>query len=279
MNPSDPASSPDPQDAPRPPYRDARYPARGPELPLPGRRFLPLGLFLVLAFLFGVMLDRAGWLGSAPGGEPVGVRKDFVPFWEAWDLVKEHYVDQKSVQPVKMTHFAIAGMLESLGDEGHTTFLAPEERAAHEERPGRPDGGHRRPHLDAQADSHHPADHAGFAGARRASSRAICSSKSTTRRSPGCRCNDRRGGARQGGDVVNLEIAREGAAGPIDIPITRGKVEVPDVSWHMPPGQAYAHRRSGLRQEDDDQLRRRARGRRTRGPRACCWTCAATPAA
>ncbi len=129
MNPPDPASFPDSQGASRPPYRDTRYPARGPELPVPGRRFLPLGLFLVLAFLLGVMLDRAGWLGAGPYGEPADVRKDFVPFWEAWNLVKDHYVDQKSVQPVKMTHFAIAGMLASLGDEGHTTFLAPEDVA------------------------------------------------------------------------------------------------------------------------------------------------------
>jgi carboxyl-terminal processing protease len=123
MNPSDPASS---SDSGAPSW-NAGYPARGTELPPPRRRFLPIGMLLVTAFLFGVMLDRAGWLGAAPGGEPADARKDFAPFWEAWDLVKQHYVDQKSAQPVKMTHYAIAGMLESLGDEGHTTFLSPED--------------------------------------------------------------------------------------------------------------------------------------------------------
>ena len=62
----------------------------------PASRFVRLGLFVFLAFLVGASLERSGWL---PGGdrEPPGVRKTFAPFWEAWDLVHEHYVDQKSV--------------------------------------------------------------------------------------------------------------------------------------------------------------------------------------
>lgn len=281
MNPSDPASSPDPQDAPRPPYRDAHYPARGPELPLPGRRFLPLGLFLVLAFLFGVMLDRAGWLGSAPGGEPVGVRKDFVPFWEAWDLVKEHYVDQKSVQPVKMTHFAIAGMLESLGDEGHTTFLAPEDvQRMKNGLEGQMEGIGARISMRKQIPTilqTMPDSPVRKAGLKPGDMLLEVNDKAVARLSLQQIVEEVRGKA---GTVVNLKIAREGAAGPIDIPITRGKVEVPDVSWHMLPGEAYAHIAvQDFGKKTDDQLRAASRGRRTRGPRACCWTCAATPAA
>jgi carboxyl-terminal processing protease len=48
----------------------------------------------------------------------------FVPFWQAWDLVKERYVDQP-VDEEAMMRGAIRGMLESLGDE-HTSYLDPE---------------------------------------------------------------------------------------------------------------------------------------------------------
>ena len=48
----------------------------------------------------------------------------FVPFWQAWDLVKERYVDQP-VDEEAMMRGAIRGMLESLGDE-HTSYLDPD---------------------------------------------------------------------------------------------------------------------------------------------------------
>ncbi|HZU37017.1 MAG TPA: S41 family peptidase, partial [Gemmataceae bacterium] len=41
----------------------------------------------------------------------------------AWNLVEEYYVDREAVQPQRMTDGAILGMLDSLGDIGHTTYL------------------------------------------------------------------------------------------------------------------------------------------------------------
>ena len=46
---------------------------------------------------------------------------------EALKEVEDDYVDQKAVDPKKQTYGAIQGMIESLGDEGHTRFLTPEE--------------------------------------------------------------------------------------------------------------------------------------------------------
>ena len=47
----------------------------------------------------------------------------FEPFWQAWDLVKDYYVDQP-VNEELMMQGAIRGMMESLGDE-HTSYLDP----------------------------------------------------------------------------------------------------------------------------------------------------------
>jgi carboxyl-terminal processing protease len=48
----------------------------------------------------------------------------FQPFWEAWDYVDTHYVEQP-VDKTKMMRGAISGMLESLGD-AHTSYMDPE---------------------------------------------------------------------------------------------------------------------------------------------------------
>lgn len=54
-------------------------------------------------------------------------------FWEAWDIVDQFFVDQDKIDPQKMTYGAIQGMLDSLGDVGHTVFFSPEEAKAQEE--------------------------------------------------------------------------------------------------------------------------------------------------
>lgn len=49
----------------------------------------------------------------------------FAPFWEAWQLVHDYYLEQP-VDEEKMMQGAIRGMLDALGDQ-HTSFMAPTE--------------------------------------------------------------------------------------------------------------------------------------------------------
>ncbi len=56
----------------------------------------------------------------------------FPIFWEAWDYVVAHFVDRDKVDFTAMTYGAIEGMLASLGDEGHTTFLHPDAVKLHQ---------------------------------------------------------------------------------------------------------------------------------------------------
>lgn len=60
---------------------------------------------------------------STETATPVDTETLFKPFWQAWDLVHEQYVDQP-VDDVKLMQGAISGMLNSLGDE-HTGYLDP----------------------------------------------------------------------------------------------------------------------------------------------------------
>ncbi|HYA87110.1 MAG TPA: S41 family peptidase [Nitrospirota bacterium] len=50
---------------------------------------------------------------------------DFKLMAEAWNAIDEYYVDRASVKPRSMAYGAIAGMVNSLGDTGHSTFLDP----------------------------------------------------------------------------------------------------------------------------------------------------------
>ncbi len=55
-------------------------------------------------------------------------RENLALFAEALDRVRDDYVDREAIDPKKQTYGAIEGMLDTLGDEGHTRFLTPEER-------------------------------------------------------------------------------------------------------------------------------------------------------
>jgi carboxyl-terminal processing protease len=210
--------------------------------PLPTRRFFPLGLLLVTTFLLGVFLDRSGWLPGSIGREPPGLGQTFTPFWETWNLVHEHYVDQKAVEPVKMTRFAIAGMLQSLGDEGHTGYLPPDEvkrmdsllKGEMEGIGARITMRKRTPTIFAtMADS--PARKAGV---KAGDAILEVNGQPVAQESLQQIVEQVRGEA---GTEVKLRVMHEGQTGPVELAITRGKVEVPDVTWHMLPGESYAH--------------------------------------
>jgi carboxyl-terminal processing protease len=49
----------------------------------------------------------------------------FAPFWEAWEIVHDQYIDQP-VDEVLLMRGAITGMLEALGDR-HTTYMDPDQ--------------------------------------------------------------------------------------------------------------------------------------------------------
>lgn len=89
-------------------------------------------------FIVGHLLPSSGpvpglsdILPSAPGAQPeqqTATPEDtqalFVPFWEAWNVVHEQYVDQP-VDDEKLMQGAIRGMMEALNDD-HTFYMEPQ---------------------------------------------------------------------------------------------------------------------------------------------------------
>ena len=80
---------------------------------------------MLLATAFGAyMVGRSQSLATLDEAD----RKSLALYAEALDTVRNNYVDQRNIDPKKETYGAIEGMLETLGDDGHTRFLTPEER-------------------------------------------------------------------------------------------------------------------------------------------------------
>ncbi len=46
---------------------------------------------------------------------------------QAWNITRNNYVDRTASQPQSLAYGAIAGMIDALGDTGHSTFLTPEQ--------------------------------------------------------------------------------------------------------------------------------------------------------
>ncbi|HSB06762.1 MAG TPA: PDZ domain-containing protein, partial [Thermodesulfobacteriota bacterium] len=77
-----------------------------------------LALGLIACHLFAAYTPSST---IAPGAEP-----NFKLMAEAWNTIERIYVDRKAVNPKLMTYGAISGMVDSLGDTGHSRFLSPE---------------------------------------------------------------------------------------------------------------------------------------------------------
>jgi carboxyl-terminal processing protease len=201
-----------------------------------------LVVLLFAAFTLGALVDRTGWISGVPRGEPASAGAKFAPFWEAWNVVEAKYVDRKAVDPTNMTQGAIRGMLESLGDTGHTSYLTPKE---YEELESSLNG-----HFEgigalmtiregrATVSRPMPGSPAEKAGLRPGDVLIEVDGKDV-RELPLSKVVEMvRGPA---GTTVKLEVLRQGEAKPIELAIKRGKVEIADVTWHMLPGTSIAH--------------------------------------
>ena len=89
-----------------------------------------VGLFVLTgtAFSTGLFMGNANLL--TPCIVPTSDQPtQFATFWQAWNLVQKDFVDRTALDPGQLTYGAIRGMVEALGDTGHSTFLTPQEKS------------------------------------------------------------------------------------------------------------------------------------------------------
>ena len=97
------------------------------------RRFFSLWQLSILlisvgvGLVGGILLDRQGLVAFAPSSTgATETALNWRLLTEAWHTVQRSYVDRAALQPRQLTYGAINGMVEALGDTGHSSFLTPE---------------------------------------------------------------------------------------------------------------------------------------------------------
>lgn len=208
----------------------------------PSSSVVRLVALALLSFGVGALADRNGLLPGSRPRAPARLGHTFDSFWEAWNLVEEHYVDRKAVDPVRMTHGSISGMLDSLGDTGHTTYLTPEEfKDLENGLKGQLEGIGARVTIQ----KHQPTILQVLPGSPALA--AALKSGDVLLEVDGKHVSDLplervvQLVRRAAGTAVHLRISRPGTAKTLDFEIERARVTVPALTWALLPGTAVAH--------------------------------------
>lgn len=171
---------------------------------------------------------------------PASIQDLFGPFWEAWDLVHEEFVDQ--IDDLALMRGAIRGMMDALGDP-HSAYMDPDEyRQATISLDGSYEG------IGAWVDpdgefltiiSPMPNSPAESAGLEPGDEIIAVDGEDVTGMDGNRVIRLVMGPA---GSVVELTIQREGEANPLTFEVTRRQISIPSVESRMLDGDiAYIH--------------------------------------
>ncbi len=246
------ASSWPPPGAPESPA-PAGAPGRWPPRPGPRQRrgvvrgitgFLVVAIVAAASFLAGIgyagsgLVPAAGSLDTAP---PANARSEIGLLYQAWNLVDQHYVDRAALNPKALTYGAISGLVNALGDTGHSDFLTPQEAAAlSSDLSGKYQG----IGVEISIKTQGPAVISVFDGspAQKAGLRVgdlilAVNGKDVTSASFDALASQLRGPA---GSKVTIRVLDPGATSSRVVTVTREAITVPNVTWAMLPGTKIA---------------------------------------
>jgi carboxyl-terminal processing protease len=169
------------------------------------------------------------------GGTPAALSDKFAPFWEAWTLVHQEYVDQP-VDDQKLAYGAIRGMLQALGDS-HSGYDTPDEaKILQSDTSGQLEG--IGAEVAAKGDaveiiSPMPGSPAEKAGVLPGDLVVGVNGENTTGQDLFTVINKIRGPA---GTQVKLKILRAGEPDPLNLTITRARITIPSVESKLLKG-------------------------------------------
>ncbi len=227
---------PQPDGHPGPYWGVERAPAR------PRSRVLATALTIafvaLIAFGGGIVVGHAIPNGNAAQAQQL---KGFDLYYEALSDIQKNFVNRSQIDDKTLVYGSIRGMVDALGDTGHSRFLTPEEYAAEQqslsgeltgigivggEVNGVPAVVKVIPGSPAEAAGLKPGDEIlGVDG------------QSTTGLSFDDVVSKIRGPA---GSKVTLTILHQGSTDPVEVTVTRAVIKIPLVAWGMIPGTHVA---------------------------------------
>ena len=207
-----------------------------------------LAAIFVLALVFssgvggGIVIDRQITRMSSQTSTQQDQGLDYSLIKQAWNTIDKVYVDRSAVNQQSLTYGAISGMVTALGDTGHSTFLTPEMvKSEHNFTQGQFEGigallemKDGRPTIVAPFDGS-PAQKAGVkpgdvilkVNGNDISGQSLTEIVSQV--------------SGPAGTQVTLTLMDPNTGLSRDITITRAKIQIHNVSWHMLPGTTLAH--------------------------------------
>ncbi len=195
-------------------------------------------LLLAGAFAGGIYFERTANVASAASNP----QPDFIVFTRVWNLVYERYVDRAAIDPRKMMYGAIQGMLDTLGDSGHTRFEDPDQvkRRTNDEQSNFEGIGATVGQRDGQTiiSAPLPGSPAERAGIQAGDVVLQVDGVDIAGLSLDQVISRVRGPK---GTSVRLTVLHPGEMEPADIVIVRDVIKVPKTSWAFVPGTRIAH--------------------------------------
>ena len=173
----------------------------------------------------------------SPTVTPTGTSGGNSLYDEAVKIVKQYFVGRKSVTDQQLLYGSIKGMIESLGDTGHSTFLTPEEYAAWQASLNASVAGIgvMLSNSDGvfRVDRVIPGSPAEAAGVKAGDQITAVDGVDTAGMSFSDLSAKIRGDA---GTQVTITVIHPGSTTAVDITITRANIVVPLADWGMVPG-------------------------------------------
>jgi carboxyl-terminal processing protease len=220
---------------------------------------LPIWLILPLTALSLVIGIGGGYFAAVqftnPCTQSAEVCNRFENFWKAWDIAAKNYVDPSAIDPQRMTDGAIEGMLNSLGDQGHTRYLSADTaRRERESLAGRFEGigafvSERNGQIILNPMEGTPAERAGVLPGDLL---LKVNGESVT----GMSSSDVSSRVRGPKDTqVTLTVLHEGEELPVDITVTRDEIRVPAVTWRMLPENIALIKLNQFSQPSSEEMR------------------------
>ncbi len=173
-----------------------------------------------------------GGAAETSGAAPTSSEALFRPFWEAWDIVHQRFVDQPLDDP-QLMQGAIRGMIDALGDE-HSSYMDPDEYLqANMPLDGSYEGigawvdteGEYLTIVSPMPDS--PAEHAGLQPGDQV---VAVDGEDVTGVDPSVVVRSVLGPA---GSTVHLTVLREGTSEPLEFDVLRARIDIPSLETEI----------------------------------------------